>query len=78
MTQKELDVIFEIAITLHENEWFGKRNEPKDRETVQEWVAAMLADNLNIYTIPCGVSWGVLTTKEEYEKYWNEHSKLNK
>ncbi len=75
MEQKEINLLYNLTITIHEHEWFGKRKKPRDREEVQEWVAKQLADS-EIYTTPCGSSWGVLTTKEHYDEYWNEHSKI--
>jgi len=36
MTQKEVDMLFNITILIHENKWFGKRKKPLDREKVQE------------------------------------------
>lgn len=74
MTQQEINTLYEITITLHENEWFGKRRKPRDREEVQEWVAKQLASSLKIYTIPCGMSWGVLVDKQRFDEYWEEHS----
>lgn len=75
MTQEEINLLYQLTITIHEHEWFGKRKKPRDREEVQEWVAKKLAF-LDIYTIPCGMSWGILTTKEDFDKYWSEHSKI--
>ena len=48
----------------------------KSRDEVQEWVAKKLAKGMNVYTIPCGANWGTLVTKKEFEKYWNEYSKI--
>ena len=73
MTQSEINTLYNLTILIHEHEWFGKRKKPRDREEVQEWVSKQLE---NIYTIPCGMSWVVLTTKEEFDEYWNEHSKI--
>lgn len=70
MTQKNIDAIFSIAITIHEDKWFGKREDKKDREEVQRWVAMQLAESEQIYTIPCGASWGVITTEEKFNEYW--------
>ena len=70
MTQKEVDVLFNITIVLHENEFFGLRKSPLDRNEVQKWVAQKLTE-IDIYTLPIGMSWGVIVTKE----YWEEHHK---
>lgn len=78
MTQEEINTLYEITIMIHENDWFGKRKKPKDRELVQEWVAQTLANTLQIYTIPVGMSWGMKVDENTYNEYWNEHSKLNK
>jgi hypothetical protein len=76
MTQEQIDIIFRLTISIHEDEWFGKRKKPRDREEVQEWVAKTLASSMNIYTTPCGMSWGVLTTKEYFDEYWSKHKKI--
>ena len=77
MKQEQIDTLYQLTILIHEHEWFGQRNNKRDRDEVQEWVAKKLASCMDIYTTPCGMSWGVLTTKEEFDKYWNEHSKIN-
>jgi len=66
-------VTVNLTILIHEHEWFGKRKKPRDREEVQEWVAKKLASCMDIYTTPCGMSWGVLTTKEEVENMASSH-----
>ena len=76
MTQKEIDVLFELTLTVHEKNWFGKRKDKRDRDEVQEWVAKQLANSLGIYTIPCGASWGVLTTEENFDVYWSKNSEI--
>lgn len=76
MTQEEINVLYNITIVIHEHEWFGKRKKPREREEVQEWVAKQLANSMDIYTIPIGMSWGSLTTKERFDEYWNEHGKV--
>lgn len=78
MTQKEIDVIFNITILIHEDKSFTRksifgRSKRADRELVQAWVAKMLAETLEIYTVPSGMSWGVLTSKERYEEYYFPH-----
>lgn len=75
MTQTELNTLFNITILLHEHEWFGKRKKPRDREEVQEWVAKQLAEAAEVYTIPCGSSWGILTTKDEFDEYYKGKTK---
>lgn len=76
MTQGEIDILYSLTIMIHEHEWFGKRKNARDRNEVQEWVAKKLANCMDIYTIPCGMGWGILTTKERFDEYWNEHSKI--
>jgi hypothetical protein len=76
MTQEEVNTLYSLTIFIHEHKWFGERKNARDREEVQEWVAKKLASCMDIYTTPCGMSWGVLTTKEEFEKYWDERSKI--
>lgn len=63
MTQEEINTLYSLTIAIHEHEWFGKRNEPRDREEVQEWVAKKLASCQEIYTIPCGSGWGTIGIK---------------
>ena len=75
MTQKEIDTIFSITITIHENKFFGE-GKRIDREIVQEWTARQLAIMHEIYTIPCGSSWGVIVSEETYNNYWKENTKL--
>ena len=76
MDQKQIDTLFNLTILIHEHEWFGKRKKHRDREEVQEWVAKKLASTMSIYTVPMGMSWGVLTDKENFNKYWDENSKI--
>lgn len=83
MTQEEIDIIYNITILIHEDEWFKSKKtksiwnifrqqqKQRDREEVQKWVARQLAV-VKVYTIPCGSSWGVLTTKEEFDNYWKD------
>lgn len=78
MTQDEIDLIFNLTITIHEDKWFGENGKRRDRNEIQEWVAIRLANMLNIYTIPCGMGWGILTTKEHFDEYWNENGKIDK
>lgn len=76
MTQEEINLIYNITILIHEDEWFGKRKKPRNREEVQQWVSKTLAKNLQIYTIPCGMSWGVLTDEENFNRYWNKNGNI--
>jgi hypothetical protein len=76
ITQEQIDFIYNLTILIHEHQWFGTRDNSRDRDELQEWVAKQLASGLNIYTTPCGASWGILVTKEQFEKYWKEHSKI--
>ena len=76
MSQGEINTLYNLTILIHEHEWFGERKNPKNREEVQEWVSKNLAICQEIYTVPCGSSWGVLTTKEHFDNYWKEHSKI--
>jgi hypothetical protein len=90
MTQKELNVIFSITISIHENNWFTggkvetrdskifKKPKRRDRDQVQEWVSKQLSESLDIYTIPCGMSWGTEVSKEIFDEYWKDHSKITK
>ena len=43
---------------------------------MQEWVSKKLASTMGVYTIPMGMSWGVLTDKENFNRYWNDNSKI--
>lgn len=63
MTQKELDLVFNITSVMFEHPWFKEKERTKDE--VQQWVADKLAES-EIYTIPIGSSWGSLCTKEKY------------
>lgn len=76
MTQEQINFLYKLTISIHEHEWFGKRDKPRDREEVQEWVSKQLALGMGIYTTPCGMSWGVLTTKEKFDEYWDERNKF--
>jgi hypothetical protein len=76
MLQSEVDILFSISLVIHEESWFGKRTEPRDREEVQEWIAKQLA-LMKIYTAPCGASWGVLCSEEQYKEYYTKNGKLN-
>ena len=76
MNQEQINILYEMTIMIHEDVWFGKRKEKRDRDEVQEWVSKTLASNMDIYTIPCGMSWGILVSKERFDEYWKENSKI--
>ena len=76
MDQKQIDTLFNLTILIHEHEWFGERKKTRNREEVQEWVSKKLASTMGVYTIPMGMSWGVLTDKENFNRYWNDNSKI--
>jgi hypothetical protein len=63
MTQKEIDLVFEITAVIFSNPYFEKEI---TLEQSQAWVAKQLAVN-GIQTEPMGASWGVLigNTKED-------------
>lgn len=64
MTQEEVNLIFNITILMHEHPWFKEKK--RTRDEVQNWVTEKLAEN-EIYTVPVGMSWGVLCSKERYD-----------
>ena len=64
ITQEELDVLMDITIQLYEHPRFKEKS--MDREKAQEWVRERLAKSLGVYSIPCGVSWAILCSSEEY------------
>ena len=66
ITQKELDTLMYITIMLYEDPYF--RGKDMDRNKSQDWVRKQLAECFDIYSTPCGASWAVLSSKEEYEK----------
>lgn len=78
MTQKQIDTLYNLTILIHEDKWFGERKTSRNREEVQEWVSKQLADSMELYTTPCGSSWGVLTDKGSFDNYWKERSKIKK
>lgn len=55
--QKLIDLTFEIAITM---QMHRKAFKKKSREEVAAWVADQLK-KCGYPTVPCGMSWGVLT-----------------
>lgn len=58
MTQEEIDLVFNLSITIYEDPWFKKKK--RTREEVQQWVSDQLLE-IGIHTKPCGASWGILT-----------------
>lgn len=74
MTQEEIDSVFQLAIMIHEEKWFGDNNKRRDRDEVQAWVAIQLA-GLGIYTRPCGSGWGVIVSKAEHEEYYKKYKR---
>ena len=74
MTQKDLNTIFNITVILFEDPWFRDKN--RTRDEVQDWVRKQLAESLEVYTVPVGMSWGVLTDKETYNKYIKKIKKI--
>jgi hypothetical protein len=72
MTQKEVDILFEIVAVVHQERYFGECKKRLSLKDTQKWVAEQLANcSLHIYTIPMGSSWSHLTTKEKYNEYYN-------
>jgi len=78
MTQQEIDLIFTLTICVHEDKWFGENGKRRDRNEVQEWVAMRLANMCAIYTIPCGMGWGVITSRKYFDEYWSENGKIDR
>ena len=76
MTQEQIDVLYKMMILIHEHEWFGERKKMIDRNELQEWIAKSFANHMGVYTIPDNMSWGTLTTKEKFDKYWKLHGKV--
>lgn len=76
MTQEQINTLYNITILIHEDKWFGNNKKRRNREEVQEWVSKELASCMEIYTVPCGSSWCVLVTKDFFDDYWKEHSKI--
>ena len=66
MTQKEIDLVYELTICIYQDKWFKKKE--RTREEVQDWVRQQLAIS-KIYTMPCGMSWGVLCSKKLYDEF---------
>jgi len=53
--QKLIDIMFEIGLMIHNNEWFNE----KSNEEVAEWIREQLK-MCGFDTKPIGSSWGVL------------------
>ena len=63
MDQRDVDFLFNVTIIIHEDEWFGKRKNKRDRNEVQNWVAEKLKEH-GVDTEPIGMSWGVIVSPE--------------
>ncbi|MCK9416153.1 hypothetical protein M0Q97_05795 [Candidatus Dojkabacteria bacterium] len=66
MTQDEIDLVYSLTITIFQDKWF--REKERTRDEVQDWVREKLA-SFEIYTMPCGMSWGSLCSKELYDEF---------
>lgn len=67
--QKVADFMFSIGMMIHTEDWF----KDKSREEIAAWIATKaLADGLEIYTMPIGMSWGNLSSKENFEVYYKK------
>lgn len=53
--QKLIDIMFDVAMTMHQNPWFID----KSQEEVAEWLRGQLKA-CGFETEPCGASWGIL------------------
>lgn len=53
--QQLIDIMFQVAMTMHQNPWFVG----KSQEEVAEWLRIQLK-NSGFETEPCGASWGIL------------------
>ena len=53
--QKLIDIMFQIALTIHNDIWFLNKN----NEEVCEWIRNQLK-KCGFETMPLGSSWGVL------------------
>ena len=53
--QKLIDIMFEIGLMIHNNEWFNE----KSNEEVAEWIREQLK-MCGFDTKPIGSSWGAL------------------
>lgn len=71
--QKLIDIMFEIAMTLHGNPPWAKN---MDRDQLAQWIRHQL-DQCGFTTIPMGISWAVLVdpiVRESYDAYQNKIS----
>lgn len=73
MTQKEINLVFKIALAIFENPWFKKKK--RTREDVQNWVAKQLIDH-KIYTILIGDK-RMVVDKEYYDEFHNPKEEDN-
>jgi hypothetical protein len=78
MTQEQVQILFEIAVAIHTDEWFGKRKNMRDTNQVKEWVSHKLANTMQIHTIPINDRWGMLVTKERFKQYWKTNGTINR
>ena len=55
-TQKLIDIVFEIALTMKENtDWVKDAT----NEEIAQWVSKQLS-SCGYHTVPMGASWGIL------------------
>jgi hypothetical protein len=73
MTQKEINLVFKIAVTIYEHPWFKK--EKRTKEDVQNWVTKQLTDH-KIYTILIGDK-RMVVDKEYYDEFHNPKEEDN-
>lgn len=71
MTQEEVDLVYSITIAMYEHPWFKEKS--RTRDEVQNWVREQLSAH-NILTVPAGMAWGVLCSKERYNQYSTEYA----
>ncbi len=67
MTQKEVDVVFEITSTIFQRPWFKEK--VRTLEEVQWFTRNVLAQEAQIYTLPMGSSWAVIVDKKSFEEF---------
>lgn len=76
MTQGEVDLVYRITIIMYEHPWFKEKS--RTRDEVQNWVREQLSQH-NIFTVPVGMSWGVLTDENYYiETIFNNYVQRSK
>lgn len=61
--QELIDIMFEVAITMHNNVWFIG----KSQEEVAEWLRGQLKE-CGYETEPCGASWAILVNQPKKGK----------